>query len=552
MHIEAFKIELAEILMDTCEQSGVVLAGEQRKELLIDCVNAGAELHQKTGGDAQQALLILAESLFPFLRDYPREEAATPVILRAPLWKVQNSKDTVWRMLNRLWDKKFTGHPLIEHMRTVARSGALQVGKGKEVWYQKYKGTDAHYHYLPNQLTKLFNTNVYFIDTDDRCSHHWMLGRTGSGKTSLLQWWLWNDLRMAVEGKCSVIVIDGKDLVKPFKEYKAFAPGEPLHGKLTIVDAEYPVPLNPFYLERGGVDIAAYMLGALAHATDMQQDAFDWMARAASYADRPSIKTVWDFFELDARSKSMPKEFGSYDENTARWFRTVFHDLPFQTVRGIKSRMPKLFKHEGFASMLTAEGFGVHIGELAEPGHVLLVDTDRSRLGDEASAALGRMFIALVDQLSTARLSIKNKRSLSPIWLYLDEAHTYVGHDPHFIRILDQARSQRIGVTVAHQRIDGQISPEVRAALEDCNLKTNCLRMEGKGKRGEFEVSRQGRPPIHFQDNQNISQVFGAMPPHVYEAMRHDMQRGQRAYKPPSGTRKQFRYNPPADDRNVV
>jgi hypothetical protein len=161
--------------------------------------------------------------------------------------------------------------------------------------------------------------------------------------------------------------------------------------------------------------------------------------------------------------------------------------------------------------MLTADGFSIDLAQLTAPGHVVLVDTDPNQLGEEGGAALGRLIIALIERISIARMPIKRKRDvLKPIWLYLDEAADYIGHDPKFIKILDKARSQLIGVTVAHQRLE-QISTEVKAALEDCNIKTTCIRMPGKGKRGEFEVSAHQHPPIHFKDNQNISQVFRPM-----------------------------------------
>ena len=77
-----------------------------------------------------------------------------------------------------------------------------------------------------------------------RNSHHWIVAGTGAGKTTALQYLIAKDLERAVRGECSVVVIDSQhQLIEQLSSLKLFAPGQPLDGKLCLLDAadvEYP------------------------------------------------------------------------------------------------------------------------------------------------------------------------------------------------------------------------------------------------------------------------------------------------------------------------
>ena len=73
---------------------------------------------------------------------------------------------------------------------------------------------------------------------------------TGAGKTNALQYFIAKDLERAVRGECSIVVLDSqRQLIEKLWSLKLFAPGQPLDGKLCLLDAadvEYPIAVNLF------------------------------------------------------------------------------------------------------------------------------------------------------------------------------------------------------------------------------------------------------------------------------------------------------------------
>lgn len=91
---------------------------------------------------------------------------------------------------------------------------------------------------------------AFAIPTAARFEHHHIVGGSGHGKTQTLQYMIAEDLEAVAQGERSVIVIDSQgDLIRKISRLKVFAPGEPLHDRVVIIDptdVEWPVSLNLF------------------------------------------------------------------------------------------------------------------------------------------------------------------------------------------------------------------------------------------------------------------------------------------------------------------
>jgi clan AA aspartic protease (TIGR02281 family) len=59
-----------------------------------------------------------------------------------------------------------------------------------------------------------------------------------------------------------------------------------------------------------------------------------------------------------------------------------------------------------------------------------------------------------------------------PTFVYIDEAHVVIKKDPKIADIIDELRSARIGLVLAHQKLRGQIDDiTVQSSLENCAIK---------------------------------------------------------------------------------
>src|SRR5262249_48549488 len=103
--------------------------------------------------------------------------------------------------------------------------------------------------------------------------------------------------------------------------------------------------------------------------------------------------------------------------------------------------------------------------ELAEP-NVILVNTDKAYLRDEACQLFGRYFIAQLLQASEMRGD-----DARPVYCYIDECADYIANDENVPKLIDKARKRKIGMIFAHQRIAQIQSANVRDALSNVGVR---------------------------------------------------------------------------------
>jgi hypothetical protein len=139
-----------------------------------------------------------------------------------------------------------------------------------EYTYSVKKATDAlypqHYQGKPDEIVDTYFRNTPFrvlfdvlvpynpFSEEQRCTHQWCMGDTGSGKSTYLRHQLRADMLAAARGECSLIVVDSKKLIREMRKLKEFGPGGELYGKLLLIDKDTPFPLNPFARQGTGAE----------------------------------------------------------------------------------------------------------------------------------------------------------------------------------------------------------------------------------------------------------------------------------------------------------
>ena len=319
----------------------------------------------------------------------------------------------------------------------------------------------------------------------NRCAHHWCLGKTRRGKTTFLRHLISADLVAVAREECSLVVVDSKTLVSEMRTLKQFGIGEPLDGRLILIDSDQTFPLNPFHMpdKNHARAVLLYMLGSLQEASDLQSGALGYYIDAALQSDEPSLQTILDYMRLP-KGKVPPR----LDKPTTDWFLHTRPTLHASTSSSIQQRLANFLRdHRGspLMKMLTAERWGLDLWELHQGGKVLLVDTDWLKNGPEGANLLGRLIIALVENLAMRRM----KKPAVPVWVYVDEASDYLANDTHFVQILTKAAAAKVGMTVAYQYKGMQgIGSDIEAALENAEIHSVCE------QRGRVELTIEERP----------------------------------------------------------
>jgi len=92
---------------------------------------------------------------------------------------------------------------------------------------------------------------------------------------------------------------------------------------------------------------------------------------------------------------------------------------------------------------------------------ILLVDLDKGQLGADDANILGSLLVTGI-QLAAMRRSKQPEHSRIPFYCYLDEFHSFTTQS--FASILAESRKYKLGLILAAQYLD-QIQPEIRSAV---------------------------------------------------------------------------------------
>jgi hypothetical protein len=332
-----------------------------------------------------------------------------------------------------------------------------------------------------------------------RSSHHWMVAGSGAGKTTALQYFIAKDLERAARDECSIVVIDSQhQLIDQLWSLKLFAPGQPLDGKLCLLDAadvEYPIALNlfdmkldrvaflsPFEKERvlnSALEMYDFIIGSLLQSemTSRQSTLFRFVTRALFAIPNATIHTFHDILA------NGPKEYQSYidtlDVTSRQFFASDFNNPQFkQTKEQVIARLWAVLGNQTFLRMFSSPRSKINFfSEINTPGKVILINAEKGLLKEEGTELFGRFFLALINQAAAQRSSLPTDKRL-PCFVYVDECHNYIRNDAKIQVILAEARQQNIGVVLAHQYL-GQIeAPVLRSLAANTSIKM-AARLEG-------------------------------------------------------------------------
>jgi hypothetical protein len=319
----------------------------------------------------------------------------------------------------------------------------------------------------------LFKTPVPFVlPQQTRYEHQWIVGGSGHGKTNALLGLILDDLELVAQGEASVVVMDSQSsLIPTLARLPFFAKGEPLEGKLVLIDVtdvEYPVALNLFdtglqrldrysMLDRERMlntssEVMNYILSALlgAEMTSRQSTLFEFVLEAIQIIPNATVHTLRELMEPNGRKKFAPY-LAKLTGRARDFFETQFDaSIYAQTKQQVVARLYAICKNRTFDRMFSNPKSKLDLFTEINAGKVILINTAKDLLRQQGTEIFGRFFLALIAQAAQERATIHPSKRL-PCFVYVDECHDYLETDTNFTMILEQARKQNVGLIVAHQ-----------------------------------------------------------------------------------------------------
>lgn len=330
----------------------------------------------------------------------------------------------------------------------------------------------------------LLNADVPFtIPHERRFEHTWFVARSGHGKTNALHTFVERDLRLLERGEASLVVIDSAAaFIDTIAHLKVFAPGQPLHGKLILIDpgnVDQPFALAPFAMpkrmaryspadreafENQAIDLLTFMVSGLGREmTDKQRSMFKGLLRALIGVPGATLKTLYTFLDVEAQRRD-PSIIEDAPPLILEFLRQTDRDYR-ETREQVFSRLKEIFlESPAFERLMCNATSEFDMFSALNEGSVILVYTNRRSL-QSATRAFGRLFLAMIGQAAYERDAPGAKRL--PAFVYCDEFADYAGQsDQNVTDILAQARQRKIAFTAAHQFISPpQLHPHIYNGL---------------------------------------------------------------------------------------
>lgn len=327
----------------------------------------------------------------------------------------------------------------------------------------------------------LFQSKVQVsISVKQRMEHMMILAPTGWGKTQTLEHMIDSDLREAQQGNRSLIVMESEgDLIRRIARHPVF--DRRIDGN--IADRLYYIePGKPGYtptfsfFDFGGrsnsdlsgiereqisntvVDLYRYIFRALrgSELTEKQGYLFVQLVNLLSTVPGATFLTLLECLEdTDAAMRLA----GSASPRLRDFFQKKYSGPTYkQTREQIFTRLDTFrATAETFVEMVSGAKSNFDLLGAMNSSSVVVINTSKEFLGEEASSVFGCYIIALLRQASFRR-SDKD----IPCLVYLDEAQEYL--DEKSEALFQQARKRNIGLTIAHQGLQ-QVRPDLRSTI---------------------------------------------------------------------------------------
>ncbi len=304
------------------------------------------------------------------------------------------------------------------------------------------------------------------IKLDDRRRHMYVVGKTGMGKTTLLENMVLNDIYAG----------HGIGLVDPHGDFAEkiinFIPANRINDVVYFnpADIDYPIGFNILetvrpeqkHLVSSGLmavfkkiwpDVWSARMEYILNNTILALIDFpgttllginrmladeEYRKRVVNNSKDPVVKAFWQ------------TEFASYTEK----FRT-------EAVSPIQNKIGQFLSASVIRNIVAQVKSRINIREIMDTKKIFIMNLSKGRIGEDNSRLLGGMLISRLQLAAMERVDIPEKER-NDFFLYVDEFQNFATES--FAHILSEARKYRLDLIMAHQYME-QLEEEVLAAV---------------------------------------------------------------------------------------
>ncbi|MBI5413158.1 type IV secretion system DNA-binding domain-containing protein [Candidatus Peregrinibacteria bacterium] len=389
----------------------------------------------------------------------------------------------ILRTMTRPWNMLLTSKAMIlssEELASLFHFPNIRYNRGSSIAWQNFKIASAP----PNIPTEglLLGYNQYRGDTkeirlkrEDRFRHFYVIGQTGTGKSSTLQVMIRQDLKNG-DGLCvidphgsliedilpfipreradDVVYFNPADLERPMglnlleaetEEEKDMVALDAMNIMIKLFDEEIFGPRIQDYFRNGCLTLMDDPEGgALTDIVRLFTDD-DFQKYKVSKVKNPIVKSFW----MHQMAKTGAREKQEMIPYFAAKFGAFVTNGMMRNIIGQAKSAFDLFK-------------------IMQEGKILLMNLAKGETGEINSKLLGLMMVSKIQMAALKRQKIE-KKDRKDFFLYIDEFQNYVTDSIEVI--LSEARKYRVGLNIAHQYLAQLEGAEAKKGGKKVSLK---------------------------------------------------------------------------------
>lgn len=315
--------------------------------------------------------------------------------------------------------------------------------------------------------TEYKNTQATFgVKKADRRKHMYIIGKTGTGKSTLIANMAINDMK---NGEGMAVIDPHGDLSDILLDY---IPSHRMNdvAYLDPSDSAHPFHLNPLEVKNPAYRelIASGIVSIFYKLYHMS-----WGPRL-EYILRNTILTLThvpqstflDIPELLTNDRFREKVVGKLDDRVLRnfWlneFNRLSPQMKSESISPILNKVGQFLSSKTIRNIVGSPSSTVDLERMMNEGKIVIVNLAQGKLGEDSSALLGAMIITKM-QLAAMNRVYTAEENRRDFYLYVDEFQNFATQS--FIKILSEARKYRLNLALANQYV-GQIDEDVQKAI---------------------------------------------------------------------------------------
>lgn len=307
---------------------------------------------------------------------------------------------------------------------------------------------------------------VFGIKRADRRRHMYIIGKSGVGKSKLLELLIRSDVYYG-HGVC---VIDPHgDLVETILDA---VPEHRINDTILIDPADYnfPISFNPlanikkedkYLVTQGLIEVMKKQFGA--NWTPRLEHVFRFVALAM--LDYPEA-TVNGMIKLltDQNYRQKVVQF-IQDDMVKRFWAIEFADwserFDNEAIIPLVNKLSEFLSNPLLRNIFAQVENKIDFEEIMNTQKIILINLSKGKIGEENANFFGSMFITKIYQAGLARAYLPEKKRLD-FYIYIDEFQNFMTNT--LANLFSESRKYGVCMTVAHQYL-GQLTGEVKTTV---------------------------------------------------------------------------------------